>query len=467
MKKSATTTRPEDRVPLSSKLALGSGALLDNIGQHSVKQLALPVFNIGLGINPALVGLALTIFRLWDAFTDPTMGAISDGTRSRHGRRRPWMLLGAFLTGAIFPFLWFVSPEWSANVILGYFIVVGIVYFTAYTLFSVPYHALAFEMTPDYDEKTRLMTYRTIFNGIGGILTGWLYAFSQSKIFSDPLEGVKWMGILVGLFLIVAGSIPALVIRERYLKQVLHQNTIGFWKGIGLTVTNRPFAILTVMAMLILVGGNAINSLGFYLNVYYVHHGDTGAASIIQGWAGTAFGIGTLIILPFIAYVATHIGKSATMYLALAFNIAGSISAWYLITPASPWLQLIPFVMGVPGVMGFWLMFSSMSADVCDHDEWKTGMRREGMFSAVYAWISKVAVSLSYGLSGLVVLLSGFQQELGAMQSEATIHWMRVIYSFGPVGLYILAGILLAWYPLNRRRMEEIRAELEERRGRV
>jgi GPH family glycoside/pentoside/hexuronide:cation symporter len=458
---------PGDRVPLSSKLALGSGALLDNIGQNSVKQLALPIFSVGLGLNPALVGMALTVFRLWDAFSDPCMGAISDATRSRHGRRRPWMLLGAFLTGAVYPFLWFVSPEWSPNAILGYFIVIGIIYFTAYTIFSVPYHALAFEMTPDYDEKTRLMTYRTIFNGLGGIITGWLYALSQAKIFSDPLDGAKWMGVAVGIFLMVAGAIPAFVIRERYLKQALHQKTTGFWKGITLTLKNRPFAILTTLAMLILIGGNSINALGFYLNVYYVHHGDTAAASIIQGAAGTAFGIGTLVVLPVIALIAAHIGKSATMGISLIFNIIGSISAWFLITPASPWLQLIPFLLGVPGVMGFWLMFSSMSADLCDYDEWKTGMRREGMFSAVYAWISKVAVSLSYGLSGLVIVLSGFRQEHGAVQTEAALTWMRTIYSFAPVGLYLIAGILLMWYPLSRKRMGEIRTDLELRRGRV
>lgn len=454
-----------EQLSVRTKLAFGIGGFLDNIGQHSINVLALPVFNVALGLNPALVGVAMMIFRLWDAFTDPTMGSVSDATRSRFGRRRPWMMLGAVLCGVLFPFLWRASPEWSPTLQAGYFVVIGIFYFTAFTIFSVPYHALAFEMTPDYHEKTSVMAYRTTINGIAAIAVGWLYAITQLPVFGGTISGVRITSIGIGIVLLICGVIPAWFTKERYFKKVCDEKPVPFLKSIRLTLSSRPFLILTAMGVAILGGEGATKSLGLYLNIYYVHGGATAPASVIQGFMGTVFAIVSVLSIPLLAVFSKRIGKHQTLCLCLGLGIASSIANWFCITPEHPWLQMVPVLFVAPGIMGFWLMFSSMTADICDYDELKNGARREGMFSAVYAWIAKVSVSMSLGLSGVVIALTGFDQEFGGEQPAGAMLRMRIIYTAVPVACYLLSFFAVRFYELNHTVMKEVRTALEERRG--
>jgi glycoside/pentoside/hexuronide:cation symporter, GPH family len=453
------------RLNIRTKLAFGVGAFLDNIGQHGVNALALPVLNVALGINPALVGLAMTIFRLWDAFTDPAMGAISDATRTRWGRRRPWMLLGALATGALFPLLWWASPAWSTHQQVTYFIIVGIIYFTAFTIYSVPYHAMAFEMTPDYHEKTNVMAYRTTINGIAAIATGWLYALTQLSIFGGTVPGARYATILVGVFIAVCGLVPVFMVKERYFAKVREEQPVRFLTSVKLTLGNFPFRIVTFMGVIILGGDGITKSIGLYLNIYYVHGGLTAPASVITGAMGTLFAILSVILIPAIASLSHRIGKHQTVALCLGLCVLSSAANWFCITPAHPWLQLLPVLASVPGIMGFWLMFSSMTADICDDDELKNGTRREGMFSAVYAWVAKVAISLALGLGGVVIALTGFQQSLGGSQPPSAMMALRIIYTVLPIVCYAAAFVALRYYPLNHEVMARTRAVLEARRG--
>jgi glycoside/pentoside/hexuronide:cation symporter, GPH family len=457
---------PQARLKVRTKLAFGFGGFLDNIGQHGLNALAYPVLNVALGINPALIGVAMTVFRLWDAFTDPAMGAISDATRSRWGRRRPWMFVGAILTGALFPLLWWASPSWGTPQQVAYFIGIGILYFTAFTMYSVPYHALAFEMTPDYHEKTNVMAYRTTINGIAAIATGWLYALTQLPVFGgDTVLGARYSGIAVGLFIAVCGLVPALMVKERYFAKVSHERPVRFFESLKLTLGNVPFRMVAFMGIIILGGDGITKSIGLYLNIYYVHLGETAPASVITGAMGTVFAILSVVLIPAMAWLSHRIGKHETVTLCLGLCALSSVANWFCITPAYPWLQLLPIVFSVPGIMGFWLMFSSMTADVCDDDELKTGSRREGMFSAVYAWVAKVAISLALGLGGVVISLTGFHQSLGGDQPASAMLALRIIYTVVPVLCYGVAFVALRRYPLNHEVMAKTRAALEERRG--
>ncbi len=462
----ASGDEPQARLKIRTKLAFGFGGFLDNIGQHGLNALAFPVLNVALGINPALIGMAMTVFRLWDAFTDPAMGAISDATRSRWGRRRPWMFVGAILTGALFPLLWWASPSWGTPQQVAYFIVVGILYFTAFTMYSVPYHALAFEMTPDYHEKTNVMAYRTTINGIAAIATGWLYALTQLPVFAgDTVLGARYSGIAVGLFIAVCGLVPALMVKERYFAKVSHERPVRFFESLKLTLGNIPFRIVAFMGIIILGGDGITKSIGLYLNIYYVHLGETAPASVITGAMGTVFAILSVVLIPAMAWLSHRIGKHETVSLCLGLCTLASVANWFCITPVYPWLQLLPVVFSVPGIMGFWLIFSSMTADICDDDELKTGSRREGMFSAVYAWVAKVAISLALGLGGVVISLTGFHQSLGGDQPASAMLALRIIYTVVPVLCYGAAFVALRRYPLNHEVMAKTRAALEERRG--
>ena len=146
-------TRDEDRLSLVQKLVYGLGAFVNNLLAAAIGGMVI-VLNLGLGMNPALVGLLGALPRLTDALTDPLMGYISDHTRSRWGRRRPYIFVGAIAAGLIFALLWQLPVGKSENYYFWYFLVGSLFFYLAYTIFATPWVALGYELTPDYHERT-------------------------------------------------------------------------------------------------------------------------------------------------------------------------------------------------------------------------------------------------------------------------------------------------------------------------
>ena len=149
-------TAPEDRIPFIQKVIFGAGAFVNNILAYAMGGMVI-VLNLGLGMNPALVGLLGALPRLTDAITDPLMGYISDNTRSRWGRRRPYIFCGAIAVGIIFAMLWQLPAGKSEAFYFWWFLSGSIIFYLAYTMFATPWVALGYELTPDYHERTRLM----------------------------------------------------------------------------------------------------------------------------------------------------------------------------------------------------------------------------------------------------------------------------------------------------------------------
>ena len=160
-------TRPEDRVPLAQKFAIGVGEFPFFTGSRVVQYMAQPIYQIVLGLNPLLFGLAMTIPRLRDAFSDPIMGSASDNFRSRFGRRRPFIFVGAIPSGLTVASIWLVPRGWSEGAMFTYLVTTSLLYFTALTVFSVPLSSLSYEMTPDYHERTKVMAFWGFFATAG------------------------------------------------------------------------------------------------------------------------------------------------------------------------------------------------------------------------------------------------------------------------------------------------------------
>jgi len=209
------------------KIGYGIGAVGDMIGFHGPTNLAVPIYTLYLGVSPAVVGIVLAITRAWDAFADPMMGEISDRATTRWGRRRPFIIGGALAGGLAFALMWHVTPGLSE---LAYAVFLGLaltIFYTAFTVFTVPYHALGYEMTDDYHERTSLMAYRIFFNVIGNVAVGWLFALAKAPIFGDPLTGAKFAGALGGLLFAGTCMIPGILIKERSFKKATNPEPSG------------------------------------------------------------------------------------------------------------------------------------------------------------------------------------------------------------------------------------------------
>ena len=456
-------TADADRVPVLRKLLYSQGAILAVIGDHVVMEMAGIILNVNLFVRPSLVGLAGTLSRLWGACLDPVVGSLSDNSRFRMGRRRPFILLGALLCGLTFPLIWMFQRGWSELGIFSWFLFGSLVFYTAHTLFSVPFHTLALEMSPDYHEKTRIAAWREFVAKSSFVLVGWLFFFTEQ--FRDPLSGMRWVSLGLAVLFIVSGVLPGLFVKERFYQAARHQQKIPFRESLRATLSSGSFRLVLGMIALTILGGWTGNYFGRYVNIYYVFDGDTHAASVIAGWRFTAEMAAAVASIPLFTWLSRRHGKLAALKVNAGFVVLASLSRLVMVTPEQPWLLVVNSALTGPGGTGVWIIITSLVADICDEDELKTGCRREGSYTSVGALAVRLGLSVAYLLANVALERTGFRAELGGEQHGHSLFLMRGLFTFLPAVAMIGMFWLISRYRLDETRCHAIRLELEKRRG--
>jgi len=207
-------TKPEDKISFAHKLIYGLGAFINNLLAAASGGMII-VLNLGLGMNPALVGLLGALPRITDAITDPLMGYISDNTNTKYGRRRPFIFVGAILAGIIFAILWQLPTGKSETYYFVYFLIGSIGFYLAYTVFATPWVALGYELTPDYHERTRLMGVQNFLGQFAYMISPWfLWIMTYEGFFKDQISGAAGLAIIIAIVTIGIGILPAIFLRE-------------------------------------------------------------------------------------------------------------------------------------------------------------------------------------------------------------------------------------------------------------
>lgn len=208
-------TAPQDKIPPLQKVIYGLGAFVNNLLASAIGGMVI-VLNLGLGMNPALVGLVSALPRLTDALTDPLMGYISDNTNTRWGRRRPYIFLGAIAVGVIFALLWQLPADKTQTFYFWYFLVGSLIFYLAYTMFATPWVAMGYELTPDYHERTRLMGVQNFIGQLAYVIAPWFLLIMQTeRWFDNMVDGAAGLAIIIGVVVVVIGVLPAIFLRER------------------------------------------------------------------------------------------------------------------------------------------------------------------------------------------------------------------------------------------------------------
>ncbi len=468
-----TRSVSDDHVPRSRRLAWGIGGIAERLTNESVNALTLPIYNVGLGVNAIWIGWALALPRLLDAITDPLMGHLSDNARTRWGRRRPFIFIGAIATGILAVLLWNPWLQLPATGLFAWYFIGSILYYLAYTIYAVPFSAMGIELSSDYDERTRVQAWRMFFFLIGGLAGPWFYKLcfvfggeATDGGVAPEVLGARWVGLLVGGIIILTGVCPALFCRERAQSPIQEADTkppISFLAALGSSLKNRSFCILLGGSLIIWMGLFLTGPFLIYINLYYTADGLREYGATINGWVGTVISVvGMFLGVPLSTWVATRIGKRWAIITGLVVSAASYVSQWWTITPAIPYLQLISmFVLGL-SLSGCWLLIPSMVADVCDEDELLSGMRREGLYSAVSAFSQKLSIGLATLLSGYLINATGYVP--GPTQTPDTIWLMRVLYVSVQSGGLLLGALAFFFYPLTHERATEVRRLIEERK---
>lgn len=474
-------TAPEDRISFIHKVIYGVGGFVNNLLGAAIGSMMI-VLNLGLGMNPAVVGLLGALPRLTDALTDPLMGYISDNTRTRWGRRRPYIFIGAILAGITFIALWQLPHGMSENFYFWFFLIGSIVFYLGYTIFATPWVALGYELTPDYHERTRLMGTQNFFSQFAFIISPWFLAIMQASMFDDMVEGASYLAILIGAVVIGLGVLPAIFLRERFVQvlvanaaggvpvslwQGIKRNIADFFKGFAATLKVRPFLLLCIATFLVFNGFILISAFQSYVIIYYVFGGNTELGAEYVGWSGTVGSISSFLVIILVTWMSSRWGKRRAFFIAMSVSMLGYGLKWFCYNPDYPWLVLLPAPLMTFGLAGLFTLMGAMVADVCDLDELQTHERREGMFGSIFWWVVKLGMSVAIAGGGLLLNATGFDVELKGNQTESALFWMRFFDVMVPMAATALAIWAIALFPLTEAKAHEVRQQLEARRGKL
>lgn len=450
----ATGVPTEVRLPVSLCLGFGIGSFGIAILLNTVTTFFPALMTTVLGQSAAIAGLLLTVSKLYDAFADVTIGTISDRTRSLIGRRRPFLLAGALIGGLSF-LLIFIPPHLSNGALALWMGGALVVYSTGYSLFAVPYVAMAGEMTDGYHERTRLLSYRAFFIMLGQLLSS---AGTAAIIVwaGGGRMGYAVMGIATAI--LMSASMVGSFYGTRHARIVHPQaaaKTIGRAEALRALASNRPFVLLMTIKIGQYMGIAIISTtkLLFLLNV--VHAGYIGLINLtlVQN-------VVSALCVPFWAWASRRFGKRPAYLLATGV-LALVYLSWYWTGPGltMPGIWLRGAANGAAAA-GTTLLSVAMLPDVMEYDRLRTGLRREGIFSSIYSIIEKLSFALGAGVVGVLLAHAGYiPTTKGAIvtQPDSAITALYIGASLLPAALVTISFILMLFYPLNEARLAAAR----------
>ena len=431
-----------------------------------------------VGIEPRLASLGALIGIIWDAVNDPIIGVLSDRVKSKLGRRRPFLLYFAIPFGISFVMLW-SAPNWDSQIgLLTYVTLSFMISDTLVTLVGVPYLALTPDLTQDYDERTSLTSFRTVFQ----LLSAMVVVVAAPMIVDAVIQngGTQQQGFMAaGAVFGAIGALPLLLIgifvREKYSSE--DQEEIPFRETIRIAWQNVPFRYAVGIYMF---NWSAVDMVAitfpFFL-LYWVAQGDLLAKITIFGVdlaLESAF-FGTMM-LSCVLFVPLW------MWLSERFNkiqaYIGGMTAWILvelliftIQPGETnYLLLIASLAGI-GVSAAYILPDSILPDVIEWDELRTGRRQEGIYYGIRTLIRKLTGALVIFVTLQILGWSGYQAPPeGAIlfqQPDTAVFMIRLMDSFIGAGI-LLGTIILAWsYPLTREKYQKIQKLLAVRRNKA
>lgn len=462
---------PSERLKPLERSLYGVGNMANLTTGYGVTQLINPVFNLGLGLNPGWIGLAQTAPRLLDIITDPLAGYLCDRLKPRFGRRI-FVGFGAIFSAVSFALIWlFPSGLTHAQYFCWLLIFLSLTYL-GWSLLAVPWQALGFELTDDYHERTRLMAVSTLFGGVAGVVYGWAFAGARLPCFDNTVEGARWVGGGLALFILFCGITCAIFLRERQRgdlpsmapPQEVRHGPSAFLREAQGAFCSRPFRIMAGVVACMCIGVFSLSTISPYIAIYYIHNGDQTRGAFLVGLASMVWQGTSIVLAAPMSWVSRRIGKAATLLVFLGLALIGNALKWEFYNPTHPYLYVLPAMTFASGFTALWTLTQSMMADICDEDEWRTGHSSRGMFAALYMWTIKLGSTLAFAACGYLLNFTGFDAARGAMQGSATLLNMRITDFLLPTVTILIAMGLVTRYPLNERKMTEIRAALEARR---
>jgi len=446
-----TRSVPTERLPRLTKAIYALGTFGPATGPGTI----IPFFFLYfltdvVRMNPGLAGLALLVGKIWDAVNDPIVGLLTDRTRTRWGRRRPFLLLGAIPFGLLFFALWIAPPWRSQLALVVHFVLLYILFDAAFTAVGVPYGALAPEMSLDYDERTSLYAYQMAVS-IGGGLIGAVLPLTIVNLFPDKRTGFAAMGALFGVLFALPLLLVFAVVRER--EEFQGRETPPPLESLRMVLRNRPMRFIIGLDILSWTTVDILAAVFIYYLVYWIGVSEEQGSMVLGVVLASA-----LVYLPLFNFLSRRMEKKWAYVIGMSFWVLVQMVIFLIPRGAVSVTYPLAVLAGL-GVSAAHVMPSSMRADVIEVDELSSGARQEGIYMSVSVFLRKLATSLA--LAGIGTALDRAGYVPGGPQPESALLAIRVFMGPVPALLLLSAIVLASFYPITR---EKHRALLEELR---
>jgi len=409
-----------------------------------------------VGISAGVAAIAIFIGKTWDYLNDPMVGYLSDRTRTRWGRRRPFLLFGALPFALLFALLWTRPPIANETTLVIYYAAAYVLYDTASTFVSMPYFALTPELTEDYDERTSLTSYRMFFSIVGSLVAFTVPIMIVGSMRPENASKVFLMGAIFALISAIPIWVVFFSFRER--SHYMSQEQPKLRDSLRAALKNRPFIFGAVIFLLTWVCIDILQ-VGLLYFIKYVVQLEEQSDLLMATIFVTA-----IFALPVWNWVSRRWNKRAAYVAGIAF---WAVVQLVLITlnPATSlsFVLVLCFLAGI-GVGAAHVLPWSILPDAVEWDEWQTGERHEGMFYSLVTLAQKVASSVAIPLMLVILDITGYIPN-SAQQPTSALTGIRLVLGPIPATLLLIGIIFAILYPLNREQFRQVVKDLELRRS--
>jgi GPH family glycoside/pentoside/hexuronide:cation symporter len=455
-------TAQHDKLTFWQKAAYAIGDFGNSVGPGTIIPFWYSIFLTDIvRMDLGLVSLFWLIVTLWDAVNDPLFGFLSDHTRTRWGRRRPYLLFGAVPFGLSFAALWVIPTTDNQMLLFAYYTMVYIFYEGAFTAVSCPYNALTPELTQDHDERTSLITYRMAVSIGGGLLAPLLLGLVIFPMFpARSSQSYQTIGFASGLAFIPPLLITFFGTRERVEFQ--RAKPLPLRTAFRYVIRNRAFHHTVGLHLLSWTPVVIVEAVFAYYLIYWTGMTED-ETSIVQGIILAM----ALFLLPLVLLLSDRFEKKQAYIIAAGTWIIVMVALFFVPRGAKIPIYIIAALAGF-GVSAAHVIPSAMSPDVLEVDELMSGQRQEGAYAGIEVFINKLARMIALAIVPMVLKWSNYVQPTAENsippQPASALFALRVLVSIVPAFLLMLSLLVAKHYPITRARYAQMEQELKLKR---
>ena len=459
----AKANYPVPTLTLPVKLAYGAGDFGAGLTSQFLAFFLLIFLTDVAGMRPVIAGSVLAVGKIWDAANDPLVGMLSDRTKTRWGRRYPWIFLTAIPFGLSYFFIWIVPGFDNQWVQFAYYVAITTIFQVFFTTTNLPYTTLTAEMTQDYDERTSLTSFRLAFSVTGGILI-LVAAGVFGSLIDDPAQRYRVLGMVGGVVSILSiywcvfGTFGYSQARAKALggdlNEVADTPNESFFAQLKIVASNKPFLFVVGIYLFSWLALQVTAAIIPYYAKYWMNVSESLPAVIVQ--------VITVVMMFVCAALSRKIGKKNLYFLGSGVWIVVQLALFFLQPDQDGIMFELCAIVGF-GVATAYVVPWSILPDVIELDELKTGRRREGTYYAFMTLLQKIGLALGLFIVGLALESSGFDNQL-PVQTESALSAIRFFMGPVPLVLVVCGVILTYFYPVTREMHAEVMLKLAERK---